>query len=141
MKYTAVDEKALKGLNAGMIRGWYDWLKKNGDGCCSLAYAQDGDMVYYVCMGWIDCGGEGDGYKIAWKIGRQTVRNAMQCDFPIDFEMPYDAETGEVDDTLNVFEDEPWAWGAIAADMRNEARRVAHDWIVPEVEDAEDLAA
>lgn len=131
MNYKEMHE--LKWLNAANVCGWYRWLQKKGVGCCHLEYRRDGDMIYSVCMGWHDCGDEG--YKIAWKIGRQTVRNYMQADLDIDFEMPYDEGSGYVDDTLIVFETEPMNWGAIAADMRREAVRVANDWIIPKEEE------
>ena len=56
----------------------------------------------------------------------------MQCDFDTDFEMPYDEETGDVDDTLRLVEFPETAtmkeWNAIASEMRKTARRVWKDW-------------
>lgn len=135
-KFTEATLPELKGLTAEKVRGWHKWLKDTQCGCCRLEYFWQAGQVYSVCMGWHDCGDEG--YKIAWKIGRQSVRNCMQCDFDLDFEMPYDEETGDVDDTLDTLETVPEDWEAVAAEMRAAAVRIANDWIViPEEEETE----
>lgn len=118
-------KKKIDILTGDFVHDWYTTLS-SGDkcGCCHLPFACDDKYKYSVCMGWTDY----DKTKsiIAWKIGRQTHDNIMQCDLDIDFEMPYDAETGEVDDT--------WAtvsgnenWEALAKEMRDTARRVWKD--------------
>ena len=160
----------LMKLTGRLVKEWYNWLRAEGDGCCSICFDSTGKYDYVVCMGWHHCD---DGpvvdekgnqvyeglvpkyravWKIAWKIGRQTRNSIMQCDFDVDFEMPYDNETGDVDDTLEVVKCEkivhkpykrwgktwhPWRWSvpagyrdwnALAARMRRQARRVFKDW-------------
>lgn len=132
----------LKLLNANTVRGWWDWLVETGAGCCHLEYTQDDRHAYSVCMGWHDC--DRDGWQIAWKIGRQSHTNIMQCDFDMDFEMPYVEETGDVDDTIvvlgsptevkvnetvSVLRNPPIRWGEVANDMKREARRIAKYWV------------
>lgn len=119
----------LSEMTGKEARGWREWLVEEGMGCCSLCFASDGRHNYAVCMGWHDVGD--DDWKIAWKIGRQTLNNAMQSDLDMDFEMPYCEESGEVDDTLSVMEEPPKTakeWEALAASMRKEARRVWKAW-------------
>lgn len=160
----------LMKLTGRLVKEWYNWLRAEGDGCCSVCFDSTGKYDYAVCMGWHHCDDDPvvdekgnqvyEGlvpkyravWKIAWKIGRQTRNSIMQCDFDVDFEMPYDNETGDVDDTLETIECEkivhkpykcwgktwhPWRWSvpagyrdwnALAARMRRQARRVFKDW-------------
>lgn len=130
----------LNKLTGKTVREWYAWLRKEDQGCCSVWFESTDKYRYCVCMGWHDCG---DGWKVAWKIGRQTHNNIMQCDFDVDFEMPCNPETGDVDDTLEEVECEKivhpksWRWSSpkgyrgwdrLAACMRKTARRVYRDW-------------
>lgn len=151
----------LNKLTGKMIKEWYAWLRKNEMGCCSIWFASTDKYRYCVCMGWHDYGegpdeerGFADGFRVAWKIGRQTHNNIMQCDLDVDFEMPYvtgkmakddpELREGDVDDTLEevearrterkgvmVFWHAPKgyrSWNALAATMRKVARRVYRDW-------------
>ena len=136
-KYT---RRKLAECTGEWLKGCVDWLVKTKGGCCHLKFGTDAENDYCVCVGWHDCGAKGekgpedDGYRIAWKIGRQSVRNVMQCDLDIDFEMPYDPETGDVDDTLETIEvvdGKPVgyrSWADLAAYVRKVARRVWNDW-------------
>ena len=151
----------LMKLTGRLVKKWYHWLYTGGDGCCSICFDSTGKYNYVVCMGWHHCDDEPvvdekgnqvyEGlvpkyrtvWKIAWKIGRQTRNNIMQCDFDVDFEMPCD-ETGDVDDMLetvgcavlaNRRRSLPYSapqgyrsWDALAAYMRRQARRVFKDW-------------
>jgi len=161
----------LKELTGKMVKEWYAWLRKTDDGCCSLWFGSTDKYRYCVCMGWHHCDDEPvvnekgnqvyEGlvpkykaiWKVAWKIGRQTHHNIMQCDLDVDFEMPYVTEAmakadpklceGDVDDTCEVVEctkivhPKTWrwskpdgykSWNALAAYMRKTARRVFKDW-------------
>lgn len=149
----------LKELTGKMVRNWNEWLRVEGEGCCSLCFDSTDKYIYCVCMGWrlVDID-DGPGvpvvvgnctmptnkshqeWRIYWKIGRQTRNNIMQCDFDIDFEMPFDPETGYVDDTseeVECTEVKPmtWSkpkgyrdWNALASYMRKQARRVFKEW-------------
>ena len=122
----------LSEITGKTIKSWYEWLDKEGDGCSSLCFESDDRYNYAVCMGWHNLG---DGPKetnynhwvIAWKIGRQTHNNIMQCDFDVDFEMPRDPD-GDLDDTLQAVEFPETAdmaeWDAMASEMRSEAERI-----------------
>ena len=120
-------------LTGEMVKGWYQWLKKNQQGCCSICYASSDDYNYSVCIGWRDLGlreneREGpwdDGWRIAWKIGRQTVNNIMQCDLDVDFDYPYPVnEYGDVYETGYVIEDSISDWDGLATEMRKAAQEV-----------------
>lgn len=132
----------LNRIDGEAVKSWWNWLVETQCGCSSLEYASDGRYRYCVCMGWHDYG-DSD-YVIAWKIGRQSHNNISQCDFDMDFEMPYVKETGDVDDTLvvlgkpatdkvnetiAVLGSTPIKWGEVARDMKREARRIAREWI------------
>lgn len=153
----------LRRLTGRLVKEWYHWLITEGNGCCSGCFDSTEKYGYAVCVGWhhyddemvLDKNGNpvhdkfgGVKYrpvwKIAWKIGRQTHDNIMQCDFDVDFEMPSDPKTGDVDDTLEVIECAtltnrrrglPYSapsgypgWDALASYMRRQARRVFRDW-------------
>ena len=163
--------KDLNKLTGKMVKEWYEWLRSEEMGCCSIWFESTNKYRYVVCMGWHHYDDEpvldenskhvrengfakfNPVWKVAWKIGRQTHNNIMQCDFDIDFEMPYVTEAmaksdrslceGDVDDTLEVVDCDKiinvktcrWStpkgyrdWNAIAANMRKTARRVFRDW-------------
>lgn len=40
-----------------------------------------------------------NGYGICMKLAYQPANSIMQCDYDVDWLMPYDEESGEVDDT------------------------------------------
>lgn len=135
MRHTDLNE-----ITGKTVKEWYEWLRKEDMGCCSVWFASTEKYRFCVCMGWHDYG---DGFRVAWKIGRRTHDNIMQCDFDVDFEMPCNPETGDVDDTLEEVECEKivhpkswrWSspkgyrgWNALAACMRKTARRVYRDW-------------
>ena len=122
---------SLKDVTGKFVKESVKWLKKEQMGCCSICFATDVKCNYAVCVGWHDTG---HGWEVAWKIGRQTINNIMQCDFDIDFEMPYSDESGDVDDTLETIEvvgGKPVgyrSWADLAAYMRKAAQRVRWDW-------------
>ena len=163
----------LKELTGKLVKDWFTWLNQEQEGCCSLCYDTTDKYRYCVCMGWrkvdIDdgpgewkkCGNfkyqeqkSHEEWRVYWKIGRQTHNNIMQCDFDIDFEMPFVTEDmakkdpelceGDVDNTEEEVECRRterkglmgyWhapvgykSWNELAAYMRKTARRVFRDW-------------
>lgn len=122
---------SLKDVTGKFVKESVKWLEKELMGCCSICFATDDKYNYAVCIGWHD---SGDDWVFAWKIGRQTTNNIMQCDFDVDFDLPYSNESGDVDDTLEtikVVKGKPVgyrSWADLAAHMRKEARRVWNDW-------------
>ena len=122
---------SLKDVTGKFARSSVEWLHARQMGCCSICFATDDRYNYAVCIGWHYTGSD---WVVAWKIGRQTTNNIMQSDLDIDFEMPYSAESGDVDDTLETIEvanGKPVgyrSWGDLASRMRVEASRVWNSW-------------
>lgn len=126
----------LKYVTGRELKEWWQWLDRKQEGCCSTCFAETENYRYYVCMGWHDFGDgpeEADyhNWAIAWKIGRQSHDNAMQCDFDVDFEMPFPCnEYGDVWDSLDVIEPNVFKantkkfWNEVAVEIRKEARKV-----------------
>ena len=108
----------LKEVTGKELKKWWEWLAREQEGCCSIHFARTEKYRYYVCMGWMSGYGPAsdekwrgkdgklhpafcppvdpkeadEGWRICWKIGRQTHNNVMQCDYDIDLEMPYVTE-------------------------------------------------
>lgn len=162
----------LRKVTGKELKKHYEWLVREKEGCCFVYFARTEKYRYFVCMGWHHYDDEmvkdehgnpvtgryGVKYKpiwkIAWKIGRQTHNNAMQCDFDIDFEMPWNTKAycdkmnagltakerrrgvryveGEVYDTTEIVclkdgKTTPEGyrdWNALAAHIRKTAREV-----------------
>ena len=80
--------------------------KKEYSGCWYWTLGNIGSYTFAVVMGW-EPGYEDDpddplcdeNHHLAIKLACQPDNSAMQCDFDVDWEMPYDPETGDVDDT------------------------------------------
>jgi hypothetical protein len=142
----------LKNVTGKLLKDWWEWLVREQEGCCSVHFASTEKYRYCVCMGWLSgygpasdekwfgkCGGlrpafcppvdpkeDDKGWRICWKIGRQTHNNIMQCDYDIDFEMPYVTEEmakadpelveGDVDDTNSAV---VLKWGKVVTKGRN----------------------
>ncbi len=123
--------KRLKAITGKTVKDWYGWLVDEQCGCCHAVFADDATWNWSVCMGWHSAGARGQ-WTVAWKIGRQTRNNIMQTDLDLDFEMPYDPETGDVDDTLETLDDVGgWTaadWRAVAKSMRETAVAVYNRW-------------
>ena len=111
-------------IDGKTLKSWVAWLKDQDCGCCHIAIGLTDKHEVDVCVGWHDYG---DGWKICWKIGWQTFKNASQCDFDIDFDMPYPCnEYGDVYDTLSevgelkAMKD----WNKLAAEINRTAKNV-----------------
>lgn len=137
----------LKEVTGKELKNWWEGLVREQAGCCSVCFASTEKYRYCVCMGWQSGYGpaseekwvgkngrlrpafcppvtpgeaEAGWWRICWKIGRQTRNSIMQCDYDIDFEMPYVTEKmakanpelceGDVDDTD---EDIVLKWGKV----------------------------
>ena len=100
------------------LKSCYEWLVKEGEGCCHLVIGTTAKHNVCVCVGWtkvdVDDGpGEPvtvgncttetrkshEEWKVAWKIGWQTFDNVMQTDLDLDFDMPWN--TKEFCDRMN----------------------------------------
>lgn len=136
----------LKNVTGKTLKGWWEWLVREQAGCCSVHFASTEKYRYCVCMGWqsgygpasdekwrgkdgklrqafcppVDPEEAAEGWRICWKIGRQTHNNVLQCDYDADFEMPYvtermaKADPGLVEgDVDNTNDDVVLKWGKV----------------------------
>lgn len=102
------------------------WLyaRPEKTGCCHFKVAEVDGRVYAIVIGWhtvsVDDGpdeaallyGRQVGHsgiyphksheeqRVAWKVAYQSANNVMQCDFDVDWTMPYRIDTGDVYDTI-----------------------------------------
>ena len=121
----------LADITGKVLKSWYEDLEESQEGCCSFLYNSDAKHNYFVCMGFVPDGK--DEWKIATKIGWQEFNNCMQTDFDINFCIPYDEDTGIVDDTCSVLDPIPKTmreWNSLASGLKFEARRVFKEWKV-----------
>ena len=134
----------IKKITGKQLRHWAEWLKKEDSGCCHFKLlTDDNNNSWFILMGWSDGFDESDNSrwqsgpcKICTKIGYQSSNNIMQTDLDIDFLMPYDKETGDVDDTEWTLADEP-NWDKLADELNKEAVRVINQWAYFEIEEEE----
>lgn len=141
-KITNYTRRKIAECTGEWLKGCVRRLVKENGGCCHLRIDTDVENDYCICVGWHDCTGnpkDGDSrYKLAWKIGRQLHISVMQCDLDIDFEMPFNPKTGDVDDTLHVLDPLPETkrdWEREATLARKEARRIWREWAEEEEDD------
>lgn len=125
--------KDVKKITLAQLREDIAWLDENKCGCCYHEVAcTDKGTVLCIVVGWEDGFEEApagtpraDGtWRICAKLAYQHANNVMQCDYDVDWLMPYDPKTGDVDDTSTEVDgsrhDVKW--------LNEEARRVWKDW-------------
>ena len=106
-----IDSSQVKEL-AKQFKEAADDLAENADegGCytfCQYTIEDKNiDKNVYIVLGWAPGYDENEndkycdeGYRLAVKVGYQSVNNIMQTDYDIDFYQVYDKETGDVYDT------------------------------------------
>ena len=119
-------------IDGKTLKEWVEGLRKDGLGCCHRAVGDTAEHEVDICVGWHNYG---DGpkekdyanWKVCWKIGWQTFNNGMQCDFDLDFDMPWPCnEYDDVYDTLAEVGDISTmkAWNALAAEINRTAKDV-----------------
>lgn len=126
----ATTKKTFGKIDLDFLTKSIKWLNDRKCGCCFQKVAEtDNGTSLFIVLGWsdgYDVAAPGtpnaDGtYRINSKIAYQHSNNIMQCDFDVDWNQPYNVETGEVDDTstevvatvaeVNRLNDEAWtAW-------------------------------
>jgi len=109
------------------------WLDEKKCGCCHHLVARtDGGTELCIVVGWLDGFDEAekgtpltDGtWRICAKVAYQHSNNAMQCDFDVDWLMPYNPDTGDVDDTCEEVDGTQFEvdW------LNRQARRIWNEW-------------
>lgn len=120
---------------ASQLKENINCLWENKCGCCHWhLLTDDKGRRWSIVVGWsYGFGEDEDGYfsdgawQICSKIAYQEKDNAMQTDFDLDFTMPYDEKTGEVDDTCSAVsrsED----YNRLAEDLLKAFKRVTDTW-------------
>ena len=83
-----------------------DHLKDGGDGVHYWRLANTNGNVWAIVLGWEEDDNDDDGtdkchkvgYNIVAKIAFQPNNSMMQCDYSVDWLLPYNKESGEVED-------------------------------------------
>jgi hypothetical protein len=84
-------------LTGRMLRDWVRWLQERKCGCCHLEVAQTENNIVSICAGYRDL--SDNDWNICAMVAFQSRNNVCQCDYDIDFTMPWVPETGDVVDT------------------------------------------
>ncbi len=125
--------KDMKKITLDELREDIAWLDERKCGCCyhEVACTDEGTKLCIV-VGWSDGFEEApagtpradDTWRICAKLAYQHANNVMQCDFDLDWTMPYNKDTGEVDDTCTQVSGSR----SEVKRLNEQARRVWKDW-------------
>ena len=107
-------------------------------GCFHYTIWDDGENDWAIVIGFLEDGcndpgffSDGNGCGLHYKIAYQSKNSATQCDFDVDWTMPFDEETGDVDDTCTQVwkPDTSKGWRILADEINDAANRVVNDEI------------
>lgn len=107
---------------------------KEQGGCYHWKVCSQGDQDIAVVLGWTQFPDEDDsckdkyyddGFRLAVKIGYQPSDSIMQCDYDVDFNLPYNPDTGDVCDDCEYCIYETTDFKALANDINNNI-----DWVI-----------
>ena len=136
----------IKDFSGKDLKECVDWLMREKCGCCHFhLLTDDKGRKWSVVVGWSDgFDDDTDLYKdgtwrVCTMIAYQEYNNFMQTDFNIDFTMPYDEESGEVDNTCHYIGNitEVSDFNVVAEELKEEFNRVVSEWAYIEVEEEE----
>ena len=125
--------KCLGKITLDELNADVKWLEERKCGCCFHTVGKtDAGTVLAIVVGWGNGFEEAepntpmaDGtYRICAKVAYQGANNMCQCDYEGDWYMPYDLESGEVDDT----DTEVVLTKGFVSDLNQTAKRVWKDW-------------
>lgn len=95
----------------------------------------DDNKDIYIVLGWTkfpddDCKDKyyDDEFRLAVKVGYQPSNSIMQCDYDVDFNLPYNPNTGDVYDDCEYCIYETTDFGALAKDINYMTRYVVEHW-------------
>lgn len=99
-KYISIDTLSLQMQNEAQKMAENKLI-----GCCHWDLGEINGNTWAICLGW-ESGYESDKsdpfsydeMHLAMKLAYQPQNSIMQCDYDIDWLMPYDPETSAVDD-------------------------------------------
>lgn len=97
----------------------------------------DDNKDIYIVLGWTQFPDEDNSrkdkyydnsFRLAVKVGYQSSNSTMQCDYDIDFSLPYNPDTGDVCDDCEYCIYETTDFEALAKDINNKASWVIKHW-------------
>ena len=144
-----MNKKITKAEFAKSLEESVKWLWEKKCGCCHWCFlTDDKKRRWSVVLGWNEGGYEesdndelyvSEGFAISYKIGYEEPNNAMQTDMDWDFIMPYDEETGDVDDTCSaVYRNTDYS--KLADELLETFKRITDKWAYFEPEEKEEVA-
>ena len=110
---------------------------KERGGCYHWKVCSQGDKDISIVLGWTQFPDEDDsckdkyyddGFRLAVKVGYQPSNSMMQCDYDIDFNLPYNPDTGDVCDDCEYCIYETTNFGALAKDINGNVNWVIKHW-------------
>ena len=102
-------------------------------GCFHYPIWDDGENDWAIVIGFMEDGSsdpeffdDGKGYGLYYKIAYQSKNSVMQCDFDVDWTMPFDEKTGEVVDSCSPVwrPATPKGWQILAYEINDTAARI-----------------
>lgn len=126
-------------ITSDQLKNAADYLAstKEQGGCYHWKVCSQGDKDIAVVLGWTqfpdeadDCKDKyyDDDFRLAVKVGYQPSNSMMQCDYDIDFNLPYNPDTGDVYDDCEYCIYETTDFGALAKDINYMASYVIEHW-------------
>ena len=97
----------LDGMNIAIVFGWTQYADED-DECKDKYYDDD--------------------FRLAVKVGYQPSNSIMQCDYDIDFNLPYNPDNGDVCDDCEYVIYETTDFEALAKDINTNASWVLKHW-------------
>lgn len=107
---------------------------KEQGGCYHWKVCSQGEQNIAVVLGWTQFPDEDDsnkdkyyddGFRLAVKIGYQSSDSIMQCDYDVDFNLPYNPDTGDVCDDCEYCIYETTDFKSLANDINHNI-----DWVI-----------
>lgn len=111
--------------------------EQGGCYCWKVCANTDDNKDIYIVLGWCDYGNESkenidkyydDKYRLAVKVGYQPSNSTMQCDYDIDFTLPYNPDDRDVCDDCEYCIYETTNFEALAKDINQNASWVIKHW-------------
>ena len=123
-------------VTGDQLKGAADHLAstKEQGGCYHWKVCSQGDQDIAVVLGWTKFPDEDDSckdkyydddFRLAVKIGYQPSDSIMQCDYDVDFNLPYNPDTGDVCDDCEYCIYETTDFKSLANDINNNI-----DWVI-----------
>lgn len=126
-------------VTSDQLKNAADYLAstKEQGGCYHWKVCSQGDKDIAIVLGWTDGFDKNDPakdkyqddtWRLAVKVGYQPSNSMMQCDYDIDFNLPYNPDTGDVYDDCEYCIYETTDFGTLAKDINYMASYVIEHW-------------